>query len=410
MRRRRQRGQALVLAALMMAVLVGFVGLVIDGGEAANEQQIVRAAADGAALAGVYSISKGTTTAAATVFAQQVLVAVPLPTSDLTMSYLDAGGIPTLVTANVVTVRAVVADSHRTFFLIVLGRPTLLLTATAEARTGGSSGVAAVCAVCLMATTGIGLDVSKFGSFTVTNALLHVNSNGAGAITEATQATITAPTVNLVGGAQQQGNGSITPNPVTVSAIADPLAAIPVPVIAGVAANFTAPGGISALPPGVYNTVTVNAGSTLTLSGAFAIRTQLLVNGGTVNGTGASIYLGCSSYPTACTIGQSGAFINGVGGSLTMSPPASGTYCGLSVFGDRNNVAANTFADSSVNVNGTWYSIHQPMTDTTDGDTLNFGQLVIASYSQTRSTTFTASRSATSSYGTCAASGTGLTL
>ena len=401
MRRRTERGQALVLAAIMITVLIGFVGLVVDGGEAANEQQVVRAAADGAALAGVYSISTGTTTAAATVLAQQVLVAVPLPTSDLIMSYLDAGGSPTVITANVVTVRAVVADSHPTFFLAALGKPTLVLAATAEAKyQAGASGVPAACAVCLMSPGGIGLNVSKFGSTTVSGGVLHVNSNGGGAITEATQASITAPTVNVVGGVQQQGNGTITPSPVTVTAIADPLVAIPVPSVAGAATNFTAPGGTSALAPGVYNTVTVNAGSTLTLAGNYAIRAQLFVNGGTVNGTGVTIYLGCANYPTACTVGQSGAFISVAAGTLTLSAPASGTYFGLTVFGDRNNVATNTFSGSTINVTGTWYSVLQPMTDATDGDTLNFGQLVIASYSQTRGTTFTAARSATGSYGT----------
>ena len=46
--------------------MAGFVGLVVDGGEGANEQQIVRNAADGAALAGAYSIGKGSTIASAT--------------------------------------------------------------------------------------------------------------------------------------------------------------------------------------------------------------------------------------------------------------------------------------------------------------------------------------------------------
>src|SRR6202030_4123460 len=62
-RGRRECGQSLVLAALLITALTGFVGLAVDGGEAANEQQIVRSAADGAALAGAYSIGKGSTIA-----------------------------------------------------------------------------------------------------------------------------------------------------------------------------------------------------------------------------------------------------------------------------------------------------------------------------------------------------------
>ena len=149
---------------------------------------------------------------------------MPLPMADLTMSYLDAAGSPTAVTASVVTVRAVVADNHVTFFLRALGVPTLLLTATAEAKTAGGGGVAATCGLCLMGATGTGLRAAKASTLTVTGGLLQVNSNGASAIDELTQASITAPSVVVVGNVQQQGNGSITPAPVTGSAIADPLA------------------------------------------------------------------------------------------------------------------------------------------------------------------------------------------
>jgi Putative Flp pilus-assembly TadE/G-like len=409
-RARGQRGQSLVLAALLITALTGFVGLAVDGGEAANEQQIVRSAADGAALAGAYSIGKGTTIAAATTFAAQILVAVPLLAGDLTMTYLDSSGAVTAVAASVAKVRAVVVDNHPTYFLRALGVPSLQLSATAEANTSSSSG-AATCAVCLMGPTGVTLSERNNGSMTITGGSLIVNSSSAAALTQSNGASLTATSISVVGGVSK-GTGTITPAAVTgVAAIPDPLSAIPVPAVAGAATNFTAPGGTSALPPGVYNTVTVNAGSTLTLAGTFVIRTQLFVNGGTVTGVGVTLFLGCASYPTACTVGQSGGLINVASGSLTLSPPATGTYFGLTVFGDRDNVATNTFSASTVNVTGTWYSLLQPMTDTTNSDTVSFGQLVIASYSQTNNTILTATRSATTSYGTGAGSGSiGLTL
>jgi hypothetical protein len=409
-RRHGQRGQSLVLAALLITALTGFVGLAVDGGEAANEQQIVRSSADGAALAGIYAISKGTTTAAATTLAQQVLVAVPLPIGDLTMSYLDAGGSPTVVTASVVTVRAVVADSHVTYFLRALGVPTLLLNATAEAKRGGGSGVPAACAVCLMGPLLTTLAERNNATMTINAGVLQVNSSDDAAIDQRNGANLTAPSISVVGGVQR-GNGTITPNPTTnVSAIADPLAAIPVPVVAGVATNFTAPAGASALAPGVYGTVSVNAGSTLTLNaGTFAIRTRLNVNGGTVIGSGVTIFLGCSAYPTACPPNSPGAYVSVSSGSLTLSPPLSGTYAGLTVFADRNDNTADTFSSSTVNVTGTWYSLLQAFTDATNNDTLSFGQLVIASLAMPNGSNFSASRSATTSYGTVAGT-MGLTL
>ena len=406
-RKRGQRGQSLVLAALLITALTGFVGLAVDGGEAANEQQIVRGAADGAALAGAYSIRKGSTIAAATTLAGQVLVAVPLPAGDLTMTYLDSGGIATAVAASVATVRAVVVDNHTTYFIRTLGVPTLQLTARAEANALG--GAPAACAVCVMNPAGTTLNEHNGADMTITGGPLQVNSSGGSALTQSNNATLTAPSIAVVGGVNQ-GNGTITPSPVTGgSAIADPLAAIAVPAVAGVATNFTAPGGASALAPGVYGTVTVNAGSTLTLNpGTFVIRVRLNVNGGTVIGTGVTIYLGCALYPTACAVGASGGFISLSGGSLTLSPPTTGAYAGLTVFGDRNNIAANTFASSpTVNVAGTWYTLHQPLTDSTNGDSISFSQLVIATLTMPNNSTFSASRSATTSYGTGAA---GLTL
>ncbi len=412
-RRSGQRGQSLVLAALLITALTGFVGLAVDGGEAANEQQIVRSSADGAALAGAYSIGKGSTIAAATTLAGQVLVAVPLPAGDLTMSYLDSSGIVTALPASVAKVRAVVADNHTTYFLKALGVPTLQLTATAEASIGGAPGVPAACGMCVMAAGGTTLTALRASTLTVTGGLLQVNSSGGTAVNQSTQSSITAPSVVVVGGVQQQGNGSITPNPVAGAAIPDPLAAIPVPAVAGVATNVTAPAGSSALAPGVYGTVTVNAGSTLTLNpGIFAIRVRLNVNGGTVIGTGVTIYLGCAAYPTACPVSTSGAFISvSTAGRLTLSPPPSGTYAGLTVFADRNNIATNTFSASTVNVSGTWYTLLQRLTDTTNSDTLSFGQLVIASISMPIGSNWTVSRSATTSYGTGGGGGsTGLTL
>ena len=51
-RRRSQRGQAIVLVALMMAVLVGFVALAIDSARAFDGRRILQDSVDAAALAG----------------------------------------------------------------------------------------------------------------------------------------------------------------------------------------------------------------------------------------------------------------------------------------------------------------------------------------------------------------------
>jgi hypothetical protein len=259
-----------------------------------------------------------------------------------------------------------------------------------------------------MAAGGTGLTEVASGSITITGGPLQVNSS-ATAINQGNLASLTAPSITVVG-AVVQGSGTITPAPVVGSALADPLAAIPVPAVAGAATAYTAPAGASALAPGVYSTITVNAGSTLTLNpGTFVITTRLNASGGTVNGAGVTLYLACPVYPAACAVGASGGFISGNLGTLTLSPPASGTYAGLTVFADRNNRAGNTFNQTTLNVTGTWYTLLESLTETHVSDQGHFGQLVIASLSTPNSTVFTAARSAASSYGSGGGS-TGLTL
>src|SRR5690348_4984530 len=54
-RRRTQRGQAIVLVALILVVLFGFLGLAIDGGRAYVDRRHMQASVDAAALAAAYN-------------------------------------------------------------------------------------------------------------------------------------------------------------------------------------------------------------------------------------------------------------------------------------------------------------------------------------------------------------------
>jgi hypothetical protein len=397
---RRQRGQSLVLAAILITVLIGFTGLVVDGGEASAEQEAVRGAADAAALAGVYSLGKGSTTVAATIYAGQLLTAATLPAADLLITYLDAGAAPTAVAASVHTVRAVVTDDHQTFFLGALGIATIRLTATAEAVT--SVGGAASCAICLMGPGGTTLDAANGGTLTITGGSVVVDSTAAIAIGLAANASLSAPSTTIAtGGSYRLGAGAtITPSPVSGSAVSDPFPSLPAPVVAGAAGAYTAPAGASALAPGVYSTIAVPAGATLTLNpGTFVITTRLSITGGTVTGSGVTLYMACATYPTACAVGGSGGSVSMTSGSLTLSPPTSGTYAGLTLFADRANLASSTFSQSTVSVSGTWYALLGPLSDTQPGDTIAFGQLVVATLATPNLVHFTASRSNTLSYG-----------
>jgi Flp pilus assembly protein TadG len=152
-----QRGQALVLTALMLVVLLGFAGLAIDGGRAYWERRILQNALDAGALAASdnYQDSQSISTAVhalATEYAANELVYGAASSSSWTATTQDlswAGSSNTVhVVINVATITTFDVTSTKTFrlaFMPVLGvGPNLTIGAHAQSRakTGGVSGVA----------------------------------------------------------------------------------------------------------------------------------------------------------------------------------------------------------------------------------------------------------------------------
>jgi hypothetical protein len=395
---RAQRGQVLVLVALLMAVLAGFLGLVIDGGGVAAEQQLVRNAADGAALAGGYAIFRQSSTeAAATTAAQKVLIADSLSSGDLAISFLDSGGSPTAALALVRTVQATVTDSRRTTFLALLGLASTQISATAEVA--GTASTVAACALCSMSSAPTGISIGNNAHLTVTGAGLIVNSTANPNLSVGSGGSLSAPSIVEVVN-RVSNSGTITPAPTLGSATGDPHAGLTAPSLAGSAVAYTAPIGSPSIGPGIYSSISVNSGSTLTLSaGTYVLTGPLNVTGGSLTGAGVTIYLACPGYPTACAGGTSGAAMNLTGGATTLSPPLTGTYAGLTVFADRNNNAATTISQAALTVTGTWYSIAMPIHDLHPSDSFGFGELDTAAVTLSNNSVMTVAYVQAQSYG-----------
>ena len=395
---RAQRGQVLVLVALLMAVLAGFLGLVIDGGGVATEQQLVRNAADGAALAGGYAIFRQSSTeAAATTAAQKVLIADGLSSSDLAISYLDSSGSPTATVAQVRTVLATVTESRRTMFLALLGLATSQVSATAEVA--GTASALAGCALCSMSSALTGISLGNNARLTITGAGLIVNSTANPNLSVGSGAALTAPSIVEVVN-RVSNSGTITPAPTLGSATGDPHSGLAAPSLAGSAIPYTAPIGTPSIGPGIYSSITVNSGSTLTLNaGTYVLTGPVNVTGGSLTGAGVTIYLACAGYPAACAGGASGAAFNLTGGATTLSPPLTGTYAGLTVFADRNNNAATTISQAALSVTGTWYSIAMPIRDLHPGDNFGFGELDAAAVTLSNNSVMTVAYVQAQSYG-----------
>ncbi len=390
MNRRRASGQAMVLVAILSGVLVGFVGLVIDVGGVASGHEQAQAAADAAALAGAYEIQQGATEAAATAYAQAQLTQDGLPAGNLTISYLDSGGNPTLTASSVASVQAVVAFSYSTRFLPILGVGGVGVSATAQASVNSA---APPCGLCVMNGSGQTVTLASSSHVTVSSAGIVVNSTGNPNVSAGAGSGVTATAIRLAAN-HVTGSGTYSPAVTTGSAAADPLPSLAVPAFPGfgVPAFSTPTTGSSTISPGAYNGITVNGTYALTLNpGTYIFAGPLVVNGGTVTGSGVTVYFTCGTGgfnpPAACApAGQAGGNLTVNGGTTTLSAPASGTYQGVVMFGDRNNTATNTLSGGSGSFvsTGTIYTELMPWVLGRNGDayTLN-SELIGASVAVT---------------------------
>src|SRR4051794_31453670 len=91
-----QSGQAIVIIALSMIVLLGFVVLAIDGGNYYNLRRGAQNAADVSALAGVHYYYKNSSAASSAVLTEIDRVAglngIPSPSTNVTAYWLDEDG------------------------------------------------------------------------------------------------------------------------------------------------------------------------------------------------------------------------------------------------------------------------------------------------------------------------------
>jgi len=189
---------------------------------------------------------------------------------------------------------------------------------------------------------------------------------------------------------------TISPTPTcSVPTISDPDAGLAYP--SGLTTQ-TYSGGNATLNPGIYNGLNVASGATVTMNpGVYVITgggtaskpTGGLVLGGTLTGNGVTLFLACKNFPTPCsTAGEFGALINKSGGSLTITQPTSGTYKGMSIFADRNNIATNTI-DQGVTetVSGTWYTLRMPFAAIHANSTITVGNFIVDSFALTQNVT-----------------------
>ena len=349
-----RRGAIVLLVAICLALVLCFVALAIDGGSMLERRRQAQAAADASAMAAAeslfrkYPADKGLDDGnGSAVIAAKAIAAANGFSNDGTQSTVTVRTSPQTYTAGPYKdqalpkgyVEVTVKYNQPRYFSAIMGTGNLPVTARAVARGSWEP-----------ANVGIHvLDLHKSASLTATGesavtvkggAAVIVNSDAPDAATS-TGGTLTADNFDITGGSSVSGgkggffggvNYGREPQP-------DPLRNIPQPKMSDYADQSNSKrhysNGNRTLSPGVYHGgITASGQANLTMlpgiyymdGGGFSFSGQ-----GTLVANGVMIYNDPKGPSDVIDISGSG--------SMTMSPPTSGTYKGLTLF--QNRAATN---------------------------------------------------------------------
>jgi hypothetical protein len=392
-----ERGSVAITVALCMTVLLGFAALVVDVGLNWATRTSAQTAADAAALGGASRLLVDGPAAA--------LVEVQTLLADNVDGLTGVAGWATDgVEANGEIVCWTLPDNPpgpgagcpdgsnalqvitppiqvQYAFAPVLGKASNSIKALAAAGVGPAA--PNNCVLCLLDTGGINrLAALGPGAIEVTEGAggIVVNSADDPALVSI-NGDITADQIRVVGRFDDgPGGGDILPLPEEGGPPAvDPLSDLPTPdQLASppvLRSNTALPIDVdTTLQPGIYTSVTVSNGATLTLDeGVYVFRatTGLTIEDNSTvrsSGDGVTIFLACASYPAPCS-GAGARFRVRDDGRFLATPPTDGEYAGLSIFADPGNTRFMRLRSSQdLTLAGALYGASMPVRIEDSGD------------------------------------------
>jgi hypothetical protein len=372
-----------VLVAVCFTVIIGVAAVVVDGGILMEERRQAQAAADAAALAaaadlyqhfrtnggqdsGSSALNSAKAIATANGYDGKTSSVVTIRISPQTpiqssKTITDANGklLPGYV-------EVVIQSNKVRTFSNIFGSGDLSVKARAVARGQWTPPAPAI--LLLDPTDPGALSAVGNGSTTVTGGAILVNSNNAAGGQLAGNAAISAPSLSFGGspGYSLSGHPTLTG---TVSAnqtpTPDPFLYLPAPDPTTLQSQ---PGGPitkdTTLNPGLYPggiqiqgqaNVTMNPGIYYMQGGGFSMTGQ-----GNLVANGVMIY------------NDGGGTINIAGqGSVTITPPSTGIYQGITLFQNRSsNALISVTGNGKMNISGTFYAADATLNIAGNGDTL----------------------------------------
>lgn len=337
-----ESGQALVMATLSMAVLLGFLALAVDVGVLFHARRNVQLAADSAAVAAALDFKYNGNLASAQAAGEAAAA---------------ANGISSVTTTVNVQVPAVngpyAGPTHPGFAEVIIRQPIVTTFTNFLGVTNLSIAARAVAGPlalnqqeegCIWTLGTTGTDVSDTGSGDISAPTCNIYDNssspsgGGAALTLTGSGSISAKGIGIVGGFSKTGAGTITPNPPTTGIFAVPnplnlanptITTNPCTGSSGACNPANTGSGTLTVSPGNYSSISNTGSGTLTLTPG-----NYVINGSLTNTGSGSLILGAGNYTitgafsstgsATVTLG-SGLYIVEGGTSLTGSGPLTGS-------------------------------------------------------------------------------------
>ena len=353
----REDGQAVILVVVAMSImLIGALGLAIDGGQMYAQRQMAQAAADAAAQAGILSMFYGTNSTSTypfgTTTASSTCTTTDLRTpcvyardngfggtaaDTVTLSFPATVAGVTLSTTAAIPAMTVSVQRTLTTGLIRMVGGAATSSITAKATAGLVGAVSPDCIYVLDPSAASAFSASNGVTVDVNGCAISVDSTSSSAASVVGGSSVNASAVDVVGGVSLSNGGTITPVAVTgVAPVADPFASLPgLTPGACTQTGMYSPPSNTVIPQGTYcggisvtngvTGVTFTAGDFIILGGGLNF-----AGGTTSSGSGVMFYLtGNVTYPYASVSMSNGA-------NVTLSAPTSGTYLGVLFFQNRS--------------------------------------------------------------------------
>ena len=328
-----EKGAVLIMAAVSMLALMGFMGLALDVGSLYHHERVMQTAADAGALGGgaeIFRAQSSLVTPSALTATTDNGFADGIDSVAVTVNHPPASG---FYTGDAQYVEVLISQPTPTYFMQLFGWTTVPVAARAVAGVGANG---PNCIYLLEPTASTALELNSNATVTADCGMV-INSSHASAIRLTSNASVTATTVSVTG--DIEGSGAITTTassgPRTgVPPSPDPLAYLTPPAYAGCDYDGLAlDDGTTFLTPGVYCrgiTLKSNAHAILT-PGVYVMRGGgILMESSTVlEGDGVTIFLTDGGYEYNPVNFQSST-------QVRLAAPTTGPYAGILFYQDPN--------------------------------------------------------------------------